>query len=167
MEIIKQIASLATTRVCYSLAALLTRNRPNGWEKIAIGELQNFEIGTGVGPRNPKFAVEGVARIFDVQEHRAGGTWVTFAHGRWSSVLLDRVVRVDCSSDSPQIFAPHKYLVESFQRASFTARLLPYLRGSGMSWPDLKRGDLVRYRLLATDEEGAEGVAVELEPFLP
>lgn len=164
----KYIAEPIVNIALYTIAGVTCRNQASGWQVIGLPpEQQQIVIRTGVGERNPKFVAGGVARIFDVYERPDGGLNVTFSHGRWLSRLLDRMIEFDHSQpDAPILSVTSGWLLRSFQNHSFTARLLPWMRDGALFWPALKRGDLVEYKLLLTNDTGNEGVALELAPCL-
>lgn len=149
--------------ITHSLAKWSAKDRPSGWRGFKIEESENQVIKTGMGDREPKFKVAGIARIINVYEKSGGGFYVTFAHGHWTSLFLDGLAKVEFENELPIIVLPNKWLFESCQKESFACLLLPHLQNEKLVWPDLRRGDLVDYQITMTNTEGSEGVATRLQ----
>lgn len=147
----------------HTFSRLLTKDRPRGWRGFKIEESENQTLKTGLGDREPKFKVAGIARIISVYEKSGGGFYVTFAHGHWTSLILDGLAKVEFHNEMPIAILPSKWLFDSFQKESFTCVLLPHFQNEKQVFPDLRRGDLVDYQLVMTNLEGTEGVAVRLQ----
>jgi hypothetical protein len=125
-------------------------------------------IMTCAGEKTVTGVVQGVGRIADVFQHPDGGLEVTFAHGKFSTLLSDRVVSHDWmpagEGAAPLIYGPSEKVVRDFCKSSFTILLLPVFEKGRWAAPVLKPRDLVQYRILTTDDQGREGVAVEIAP---
>lgn len=110
----------------------------------------------------------GLGRVADVFQHQDGGLEVTFAHGKFSTVLADGVVSHNWlpagDGAAPLIFGPSERVVRDFCKSSFTILLLPIFENGRWVAPILKPRDLVQYKILTTDDQGREGVAVEIAP---
>lgn len=126
-------------------------------------------IVTSAGEKNVVGVVQGVGRVADVFQHQDGSLEVTFAHNKFSTLLSDGVVSHDWmpagdAGAAPLIYGPSEKVVQDFCRSSFTIRLLPTHENGRWVAPVLKPRDLVQYKILTTDSEGREGVAVEIVP---
>lgn len=141
--------------------------KQTGW-KIQVQHDAAAGIMTSAGEKIATGLVSGVGRVADSYRHADGSLEVTFAHGKFATLLADGVVAHDWlpahDGAAPLVHGPSQKIVEQFCKASFAICLLPTLKNGAWRVPVLKQRDLVAYKILTTDREGREGIAVEIQP---
>lgn len=132
------------------------------------GEPQYIE--TAFGTRQIMGNIQGVGRVQDVFVQGRDQLAVTFSHGKFSSLFSFRTVQQqwaplgDGQGATPVIYAPNAAMLHQFIQNSFSVLLLPEIQGGQkVAIPKVRRGQLLRYKIYATDADGREGVAAALE----
>lgn len=148
--------------------AIFSRCPSRTFWKYEIFQGEPRGILTSDGERSVTGVLKGVGRVADVFQHPDGSLEVTFAHGKFSTRVADGVVSHDWmpagDGAAPLIFGPSEKVVRDFCKSSFTIMLLPTYERDRWATPVLKPRDLVSYKILTTDDQGREGVAVQIAP---
>lgn len=166
---IYRIANLMSAMIVYFLAGFGQAAKRTGWRhELADGGGKRIE--TGDGSRRITGSIAGVARVLEIRR-QPHGLEVIFSRGRFASWIAGDLVKFDWPGDggngtSTPIFNTFtESLARRFVASSFHFVLLPrVLAGGRVETPILQKGDLVQFKLLATNMDGTEGVAEELEP---
>ncbi|MDP2196341.1 MAG: hypothetical protein Q8J72_10210 [Rhodocyclaceae bacterium] len=150
------------------IGAIFSKSPERTFWKFEIFSGEPRGILTSAGEKSVTGVVQGAGRVADVYQHQDGSLEVTFAHGKFSTLLADGVVSHDWipagEGAAPLIYGPSEKTVRDFCKSSFTILLLPVFEKGRWAAPVLKPRDLVSYKILTTDQEGREGVAVEIAP---
>lgn len=132
------------------------------------GEPQYIE--TAFGSRQIMGKVTGVGRVADVFVQGRDQIDVTFSHGKFASIFSYRTVQQKWIAVSagqgfaPFIDAPCEAMLHEFFQNSFSILLLPRIQNRAqVAIPTIRRGQLLRYEIIATDPDAREGVAIRLE----
>lgn len=165
----------------HRLAYPIFANIANALDPVCKKTFWNFQrkddgepqyIDTAFGTRQVMGKLSGIGRVADVFVQGRDQLDVTFSHHKFASLFSYRTVEhqwislPDGQGASPFITAPSEQMMHEYIQNSFSILLLPQIENRqqvAVAVSKIRRGQLLRYEIIATDPDAREGVAIRLE----